>query len=210
MSRFPCMVLFALLVGSSCATCVEAQSMVRRPIEEKALPHGFHISAAPQPARPAQFRALHPRPTPLTSTQISGLVAKFGIHGTPIHMPVQPDITYQLEVFDQNTGAEVNTTSLQNTVFYTAGPNGMGYIQVTFNVNPGVQNLLDCSLGMDGTFRVISSITGSPNAEGTISSFNQHLMIPFSVTPANAKTAQATIYFDSIEFDGCTLLTVSQ
>ena len=86
----------------------------------------------------------------------------------------------------------------------------MGYIQITFNVNPGIQNLLDCSLGADGSFKVLTSMTGVPNAEGTISSFNQHLMIPFSTTPSNAKTAQAIIYFDNIESDGCTLDSVSK
>jgi len=74
----------------------------------------------------------------------------------------------------------------------------------------GIQNLLDCSLGDDGTFDVITSMTGVPNAGGNLSSFNRHLMIPFSPTPANAKNAQAIIYFSNIEFDGCTVESVSQ
>jgi hypothetical protein len=86
----------------------------------------------------------------------------------------------------------------------------MGYIQITFDVNPGIQNVLDCSLGSDGTYKVVTSMTGVPNAEGTISSFNGHLVIPFSKTPSNAKNAQAIIYFGNMEFDGCTLETVSQ
>ncbi|MGB7743529.1 MAG: hypothetical protein WBL41_12250, partial [Terracidiphilus sp.] len=134
----------------------------------------------------------------------------YGLHPIGLHLLVPPDITYQLEVFDQSTGAEVNTTSVESTVFYTSGIQSMGYIQITFNVNPGIQNLLDCSLGADGSFKVFTSMTGVPNAEGTISSFNQHLMIPFSTTPSNAKTAQAIIYFDNIEFDGCTLDFVSK
>jgi len=178
------------------------------PAPQQIVP-GFRISSAPPPPRAPQVR-IHPRPYPLNGDQINSAVSKFGLHVIALHLPVPPDITYQLEVFDQNTGAEVNTNSIGSTILYTSGPGGMGYIQVNFNVNPGVQNLLDCSLGSDGTFKVITSMTGVPNAEGTISSFNQHLMIPFSTTPSNAKNAQATIYFDSIEFDGCTLETVSQ
>jgi hypothetical protein len=169
---------------------------------------GFRISSTPPPPRAPQVR-IHPRPYPLTGDQINSAVAKFGLHVISLHLPVPPDITYQLEVFDTSTGGEVNTNSLQSTVFYTSGPGSMGYIQIDFNVNPGIQNVLDCSLGADGTYKVVTSMTGVPNAEGTISSFNQHLMIPFSTTPSNAKSAQAIIYFGNIEFDGCALETVS-
>lgn len=170
---------------------------------------GFHIANMPIASHPAQLN-LHPRPVPLTGEQINSAIAKYGLHVGGFHMPVPPDINYQLEIFDTNTGAEVNTNFVQSTVFYSSGVQSMGYIQITFNVNPGIQNLLDCSLGDDGTFNVITSMTGVPNAGGNLSSFNRHLMIPFSSAPSNAKSAQAIIYFNNIEFDGCTVETVTQ
>ena len=212
-STFHLTTLFAAI-----ALCAPASAFAQQPtaapnrlvITSDQVPAGFHVStSSPAPPRPAQIR-LHPRPAPLTGEQLNSALAKYGLHPIGLDLLVPPDITYQLEVFDQSTGAEVNTTSVESTVFYTSGIQSMGYIQITFNVNPGIQNLLDCSLGADGSFKVFTSMTGVPNAEGTISSFNQHLMIPFSTTPSNAKTAQAIIYFDNIEFDGCTLDFVSK
>jgi hypothetical protein len=173
---------------------------------------GFHIANAPYIARSARLN-LHPRPAPLTGEQMNSIIARYGVHVAGFHLLVPPDITYQLEIFDTSTGAEVNTNYVQSTVFYSSpspSNQSMGYIQIDFNVNPGIQNLLDCSLGMDGTFNVITSMTGVPDAGGNLSSFNGHLMIPFSKTPSNAKSAQAIIYFSNIEFDGCTVETVSQ
>jgi hypothetical protein len=215
MLRLPCLPTLSLLAALACCASTSglaqqtgsAQNRIVLPPSE--LPPGFHISSTPPPSRPAQIR-LHPLPARLSDDQVNGAIAKYKMHVIHLHFPVAPDITYQLEVFDTSTGGEVNTNSVQSTVFYTSGNSSMGYIQVTFNVNPGIQNLLDCSLGADGTYKVFTSMTGTPNAEGTISSFNQHLMIPFSTTPSNAKTAQAIIYFGNIEFDGCTLESVSK
>jgi hypothetical protein len=182
-----------------------------RPVQSsgQVLP-GFHIANGfSSISHPAQLN-LHSRPIPLSIEQINGAIAKYGVHVVGLHLPVPPDITYQLEIFDSSTGAEVNTNYVQSTIFYSSGIQSMGYIQINFNVNPGIQSLLDCSLGDDGTFKVGTSMTGTPDAEGNLSSFNRHLMIPFSTAPSNAKTAQAIIYFNNIEFDGCTVETVSQ
>jgi len=182
-----------------------------RPVEAsgQVLP-GFHIvTSSPVVSRSPRLNP-HPRPAPLTGEQVNSAIARYGIHLGGFRMPVPPDINYQLEIFDTSTGAEVNTNFVESTNFYSSGVQSMGYIQITFNVNPGIQNLLDCSLGDDGTFQVITSMTGVPNAGGNLSSFNRHLMIPFSTAPSNAKSAQAIVYFNNIEFDGCTVETVSQ
>jgi len=89
----------------------------------------------------------------------------------------------------------------------------MGYIEINYNVSPGAQHLLDCSLGQDGSYRVVTMFNlanSNPSAESTIGSFNGHLLIPFNPAPSGAKSATAIIYFNTIEFDGCTLDNVSQ
>jgi hypothetical protein len=174
---------------------------------------GFHAPTSPLPARPAAVR-LHPRPAPLTSQQINSAIGQYRLKIVGLAPPVAPDITYQLELFDNNTGSEVNTNVIQSSVFYSNGGNGtMGYVQITYNVSPGAQHLLDCSLGQDGSFRVVTMFNlanSNPSAESTIGSFSGHLLIPFNPAPNGVKTAAAIIYFTNIEFDGCELKSVSQ
>jgi hypothetical protein len=179
---------------------------------DQVLP-GFRVSTNPLPTRSAPVH-LHPRPAPLTGQQINSAVGQYRLHVVGMPMPIAPDITYQLELFDNNSGSEVNTNAVESSVFYGSGNGVMGYIQVTYNVSPGAQHLLDCSLGQDGSFRVITMFLltngNASSAESTIGSFSGHLLIPFNPAPSNVKNAQAIIYFDNIEFDGCTVETVSQ
>jgi hypothetical protein len=198
-----------MLVSALAVSVPLAQAQARS--DAQPLP-GFHIVTNPQAEvpRPAPIK-LHPRPAALSDVQVSAQLERLGIHQShTIKLPGVPTLQYQLEIFSNSWGSEVNTTSLENSNFY----GGDGYVQVDINnVIPGTQYLLDCSLGMDGTFKVATMFLW-PNgntswAGGSLSSFSNHLLIPFTPAPAKTNDVRAVISFNQIEFDGCQVDTIS-
>jgi hypothetical protein len=154
---------------------------------------------------------VHGRPPALTPNQISGYLPKLGLRFGPVlPAPFVQTIKYQLESYSTTFGAEVNTTTAPNATFYGA----TGYVQVDFNVVPGKQVLLDCSLGEDGTYKLATMFLLVNNGntawlDGTLSSFNNHLLIPMNPAPGNAQFGRVVIHFTEIEFYGCQVDTVS-
>jgi hypothetical protein len=216
MTRFASLSL-ALLV-TAFATATLAQSNPPRPEVQMRAPAtdaqplpGFHVSTlspAAETPRPAATR-MQPRPAPLAATDGMRLMPKLGLRTGPIQLFIQ-SIKYQLESYGNTFGAEVNSTNVSDAIFYGAN----GYVEVDFNVLPGKQYLLDCSLGEDGTYKVGTTFTignGGPNfQDGTLSSFNRHLLIPMNPAPNGAQGARVVINFTEIEFYGCQIDNVTQ
>jgi hypothetical protein len=200
---------FALLFAALAVTSARAQTPEIRLTEPP--PPGFHPS--PNPAAEARPRPtavrMHPHPSPLAPGDIMRLAPRLGIKPGEIKLYVQT-IKYQIESYNQTVGFEVDTPTLTDSILYGA----TGYVQVDFSVQPGKQYLLDCSLGQDGNYKVATTFL-TPNGgstgwlDGQLSSFNQHLLIPFNTTPGNAQGGRVVIDFTEIEFYGCQVDTVS-
>lgn len=217
MTRFASFSL-ALVVAALAAFAALAQSNAPRPEVQMRAPTadaqplpGFHISTVNQAAeypRPAANR-MHPRPAALAATDVMRMMPKLGLRTGPIQLFVQT-IKYQFESYGNSFGTEVNSSSVSDAIFYGAN----GYIEVDFNVQPGKQYLLDCSVGEDGNYKVGTTFTingGGPNFQGgTLSSFNRHLLIPLNPAPNGAQEARVVINFTEIEFYGCQIDTVTQ
>jgi hypothetical protein len=209
MTRLASLSLALLLAALAITGFLAKTNAQARPADAQPLP-GFHISTA-NPAteypRPAATR-MHPRPAPLADTDVMRLMPKLGIRPGPITLFVQT-IKYQLESYSNTFGAEVNSSNVSDAIFYGA----TGYVEVDFNVQPGKQYLLDCSLGQDGTYKVGTTFTvgnGGPNFQGgPLSSFNRHLLIPMNPAPAGAQEARVVIDFTDMEFFGCQIDNVS-
>jgi hypothetical protein len=153
---------------------------------------------------------MRPRPAPLAGSDVAIQLTKLGLRSGPI-TPAPMTIKYQIESYGSSFGAEVDTSTVQDAIFYGA----TGYVQVDFSVQPGRQYLLDCSLGADGTYKLATMFLlvnngNTPFLDGTLSSFNRHLLVPMNTAPAGAMNGRVVINFNEIEFYGCQVDTVSQ
>jgi hypothetical protein len=183
------------------------------PQQSNPAPIGQHIEAGTemQVSKPSRLQA-RPRPAPLTEVDLNGQAPRLKIQPGRIRLPgvYSPNIRYQLENFNNQVGAEVNTTNVESADFYGA----TGYVEIDFNVLPGKQFMLDCSVGDNGTYKVgttfVDSHGNGPNyTGGPMTAFSQHLLIPLNPAPGNAATAKVVISFTEVTFYGCVVDTVN-
>lgn len=176
-------------------------------------PIGSHINAGTemQVSKPSRLE-VRPRPLPLTEVDLNRQAPRLNIQPGRIKLPgvYNPNIHYQLENFNNQVGSEVNTTNVESANFYGA----TGYVEIDFNVLPGKQFMLDCSVGDNGTYKVgttfVDSHGNGPNyTGGPMTAFSQHLLIPLNPAPGNAATAKVVINFTEVMFYGCVVDTVN-
>jgi hypothetical protein len=207
MSR-PASLLLSLLLAALAAVPALAQATPQMRVAEPQLLPGFRVSPNQAPRIPPAQVRMQPRPAPLAGADVNRMVLKLGLRG-----PVQPfvsTIKYQIENFNNSVGAEFDSTTLSDAILYGAS----GYIQVDFTAQPGHQYLLDCGLGQDGTYKVgtMFFLTKGNTSwlDGTLSSFNRHLLVPLNTSPNGTQSVRVIIDFTEMEFYGCQVETVSQ
>jgi hypothetical protein len=172
------------------------------------LPPGFHVAGHPlDEGRSGELPPPLPVP-PLASGDIlkqlqgRGMVAK----------AVVPDTT--AKILDYTTSSWTVASNCQGvsyvdlpisevqTLFFAASCE-QGYVSVSLmGLSSNQPYLLDCPLRQDGAYSIYITVPRgtSPPIEGTVSSYNRHLLIPLQLVPENEDIELVSIRFSGGSF----------